>query len=211
MAYIIALDVNSSFSSQITQAVYILKKGGIVAYPTETIYGLACDSLNEKAVEKIFIVKGRNERMPIPIIVSDESQLSLMVKTIPPGARKLAGRFWPGGVTIVFEASSVVPVSLTGGTGKIGIRISSNPVASLLARQLGSPITATSANRSGRPECITAAEVNESIGGRIDAIIDGGRTPGPPGTTVVDATVSPPLVLREGKISGKLILKAFTE
>ncbi len=206
MAHIISVNPLNPARSEIAEAVHILRAGGIVAYPTETFYGLAADCTNEAAIEKIFIAKGRDEKMPISLIVAVESQIIPLVKTIPDSARKLAERFRSSGITILFEASPYLSGKLTAGTGKIGIRLSKNAVASLLARELGSAVTATSANRSGAKECIAAQEVIENLGNYIDAVIDGGTTPGPPGTTIVDATVEPPRVLREGTISRDLIL-----
>ena len=207
MAHIISVNPLNPARSEIVEAVRILRAGGIVAYPTETFYGLAADCTNEAAIEKIFIAKGRDEKTPISLIVAVESQIVPLVKTIPDSARKLAERFRSCGITILFEASPSLSGKLTAGTGKIGIRLSKNAVASLLARELGSAVTATSANRSGEKECVTAQEVAETLGDWIDVILDGGAAPGPPGTTVVDATVDPPQVLREGTVSRDLILR----
>ena len=206
MVRIITANPHNPVRSEIAEAVRILKAGGIAAYPTETFYGLAAASTNETAIERIFAVKGRDEQNPLSLIIGNESQLTPLVSGIPAAARQLADRFWPGGITILFEASPLAPTRLTGGTGKIGIRLSSNPIASLLADELGCAITATSANQSGAPECTSCPEVARTIGNLIDIIIDGGVSPGPPGTTIVDATVDPPRILREGLIPRTLIL-----
>ncbi len=207
---IISVNPLNPARSEIAEAVRILRAGGIVAYPTETFYGLAVDSGNEAAIEKIFVAKGRDEKAPISLIIAIESQLAPLVKTIPATARRLAERFWPGGITMLFEASPTLSKRLLAGTGKIGIRLSNNVVASLLARELGSAVTATSANKSGEKECVTAHEVSEALGDHIDAVIDGGATPGPPGTTIVDATVDPPRVLREGTVSRETIMRCLS-
>lgn len=206
MARIISVNPLNPARSEIAEAVRILGTGGIVAYPTETFYGLAADCTNEAAIEKIFIAKERDEKTPISLIVAIESQIIPLVKTVPESARKLAGRFRSCGITILYEASPALSKKLTAGTGKIGIRLSNNAVASLLAGELGKAITATSANKAGAKECVTAQEVAEALGDSIDVILDGGATPGPPGTTIVDATVEPPQVLREGTVSRDLIL-----
>jgi len=184
----------------------ILRRGGIIAFPTETFYGLAVDASQEAAVEKIFRIKGREARNPVSVIVDSPKGVSPLVTEMPETARSLMEKFWPGPLTLVFNAASSVSVRLTGGTGKIGIRISSHPIAQLLAERLSGPITATSANPSGGRECTTAEEVIHLLGTDLDAILDGGPTKGGMGSTVLDMTVSPPVVLRAGAISPREIL-----
>jgi L-threonylcarbamoyladenylate synthase len=191
------------------EAVRILREGGVIAFPTETFYGLGADARNEAAVEKIFRIKGRDFRNPLPLIVANENDLIPLVEEIPDAARLLMKRFWPGPLTLVFRASSSIPPRLTADTGKIGIRVSSHPVARLLAGMLGGPLTATSANLSGGPECSSAEAVMEALRDLPDAVIDGGATPGGKGSTILDVTVSPPRVLREGAIPGDRILKTM--
>lgn len=187
----------------------ILSKGGIIAFPTETFYGLGVDARQEAAVEKIFRIKGRNVRDPVSVIVDSEKEVIPLVAAIPETARFLMKKFWPGPLTLVFCAAIPVSSRLTGGTGKIGIRVSSHAIARVLAKRLSGPLTATSANLSGRQECTTAAEVIHIFGDRLDAIIDGGPTPGGMGSTVLDVTVHPPLVLRSGAVSLTEILESF--
>lgn len=200
-ARVIPLDPRYPSETALGEAVGLLRDGGIIAYPTETLYGLGVDGTNEEAVEKIFTVKGRSYTAPVSLIIGSWSDLERLTLNIPPSGRKLAEAFWPGGLTILFTAAPAVSKKLTAGTGKIGIRFSSDPIADLLARRLGRPITATSANRSGGDECRSAREVLAVLGDRLDAVIDGGTTPGPPGSTIVDVTIDPPLVVREGVIS----------
>ncbi|MCK9230618.1 MAG: L-threonylcarbamoyladenylate synthase [Syntrophales bacterium] len=185
----------------VDEAVIILARGGVVAYPTETFYGLGADGTNESAIGRIFEIKGRGRQIPLSVIIGDRSDLGRLVAKIPEGARKLADAFWPGAITILFDALPDVPGILTAGTGKIGVRLSSNPVAALLARRLGRPLTATSANPSGFPECTSADEVLATLGNSVDAVIDGGVTPGGSGSTIIDVTVEPPLVIREGVLA----------
>lgn len=179
----------------------ILREGGIIAFPTETFYGLGVDAGQEAALEKIFRIKGRNARNPVSVIVESDEGVIPLVAAIPEAASSLMKKFWPGPLTLVFCAAASVSSHLTGGTGKIGIRVSSHPVARVLAKSLSGPLTATSANLSGGQECTTAAEVLHLFGDCLDAVIDGGATPGGLGSTILDISVYPPLVLRAGAVS----------
>lgn len=200
MALILKIDPANPESDLISQAVAVLKDGGVIAYPTETFYGLGVDATNEQAVERLFAVKGRDFKNPIPVVVGDIVHLNQVVNDVPPLAQELIARYWPGPLTLIFRATPSLPDRLTAGTGKIGIRISSHPIARLLAGKLGGPLTSTSANRSGQKECITVQEVMEKIGDDLDLIIDGGATPGGKGSTILDTTQDPPVVLRAGAI-----------
>jgi L-threonylcarbamoyladenylate synthase len=191
----------------LSKAVEILANGGIIAYPTETFYGLGADATNEKAIEKIFAVKGRNFKNPISLIISQADDIYPLVQDLPETAQKLMAAFWPGALTIVFLAANNVSPLLTAGSGKIGLRVSSHPVAREIVQKLKRPLTATSANLSGAPECAKASEVAEQIGNIIDAIVDLGDTPGTKGSTIIDVTCDPPVILREGALSRKTIEK----
>ena len=193
------IEINSDGSS-ITEAVKIMKEGGVIAYPTETFYGLGADIGNSQALEKIYAIKGRDFSKPISIIIGSREDLARFAEEITPAAEILMDRFWPGGLTLLFKASQDVPRKLTAKTGEIGVRLSGNPVATLLAQSLSGAITATSANRSGQKECVSVEEVVGCIGENLDAVIDGGKTPGGAGSTIVDTTVDPPVVIREGVI-----------
>lgn len=202
---IIKIDADHPDQALIERAVTILKEGGVIAYPTETFYGLGAHAGNAGAVERIFIIKDRSFRNPIALIMGKYENLAELVKEVPPAANKLMEVFWPGALTLVFHASDRIIPRLTAGTGTIGIRVSSHPIASALAKTLAFPITATSANISGAGECSTAKEVLDRLGEKIDALIDGGRTRGGVGSTVLDMTTDPPAMLREGVIPGPLI------
>jgi L-threonylcarbamoyladenylate synthase len=202
---IIKIDANHPDPALIASAVSILKEGGVIAYPTETFYALGAHAGNETAVERIFAIKGRSFSSPIALIVGKDENLAELIKEVPPTANKLMEVFWPGALTLVFQASDRIIPRLTAGTGKIGIRVSSHPIASALAQTLSFPITATSANLSGAGECSTAKEVIDRLGEKIDALIDGGRTRGGVGSTVLDMTTDPPAMLREGVIPGPLL------
>ena len=205
MPEILKIDPSNPDVALIAEAARIMKRGGVIAYPTETLYGLGADGKNEQAVEKVFLIKGRDFKSPISLIIGDRKDLIGLVDEITDTAHWLMEKFWPGGLTLVFRASSSIPSRLTGSTGKIGIRISSHPIATILTKTLSHPITATSANLSGEGECSSAGEVIQCLGNRIDAVIDGGPTPGSKGTTILDVTVHPPVILREGIIPISLI------
>ena len=205
MTTIIKIDPGKPEPEKIDEAVAILKNGGAIGFPTETFYGLGADARNEAAVAKIFDVKGRDFNNPILVVIGEPGDIDLFAQDIPAQARALMKRFWPGPVTILFRASAAVSPKLTAGSGKIGIRLTSHPIAREIARKLGGPLTATSANLSGATECSSAAEVLAQLEGKIDGIVDGGITPGGKGSTIVDATISPVKVLREGVIPAGLI------
>ena len=192
----------------LARALALLRRGGTVAYPTETFYGLGADALNEAAVGKIYAIKGRGFQNPLPVIIGAREDLAPLVADVPDVALPLMKDFWPGPLTLVFRAAPCVPPLLTAGTGKIGIRLSSHPVARELARRLGGPLTATSANLSGRKEAVSAQEVRENLR-RLepDALLDGGPTPGGRGSTVLDVTMDPPVLLREGAVPSDRIFR----
>jgi L-threonylcarbamoyladenylate synthase len=185
----------------LARALALLRRGGTIAYPTETFYGLGADALNEAAVGKIFAIKGRGFQNPLPVVIGAREDLTSLVADVPDAAVPLMRDFWPGPLTLVFRAAPSIPSLLTAGTGKIGIRLSSHPVARELARRLGGPLTATSANLSGQKEAVSAQEVRANLR-RLepDALLDGGPAPGGRGSTVLDVTTDPPTLLREGAI-----------
>ncbi len=205
------LKVSDKNTSEVifTRAAQILACGGIIAYPTETFYGLGADATNEKAIQKIFAVKGRDFKNPISLIISRTDDIYPFVENVPYLAQKLMAEFWPGALTIVFKATTFVSTLLTADSGKIGLRVSSHSGAQRIVQKLGRPLTATSANLSGAPECVRAADVVSQLGNKIDAIIDLGNTPGAIGSTIIDVTTTPPIILREGAISRDKIDKCI--
>ncbi len=205
MPLIIKIDPIHPDPAVVQETIAILKSGGIIAYPTETFYGLGADACNETALERIFSAKGRDYRNPIPVIIEDRGSLSKWVLNIPDTAAALMDRFWPGPLTLVFQASAAVAARVSAGTGKIGIRVSSSRIASELAGSLACPLTATSANLSGHPECTRSEEVYRQLKDRIDAIVEGGPAQGGKGSTIVDVTYGPVKVLREGAVPLSLI------
>jgi L-threonylcarbamoyladenylate synthase len=174
--------------------------GSVVAFPTETFYGLGADAMDEKAIQKIFQIKGRKEEKPLLLLVADRTWLPGLVRKIPPRAERLMEKFWPGPLTLVFEASPHLPPILTANTGKVGLRISSHPVAQALVKAVGRALTATSANVSGQPSASLAGEVLQALGDKVGAILDGGRTPGGLESTVLDVSGPGPKILRRGAI-----------
>jgi L-threonylcarbamoyladenylate synthase len=183
------------------EASHRLREGKVIAFPTETFYGLGVDAFNAEALRKIFEIKGRKEKNPLLILIGEPSWLPGLVKKIPPLAESLMGRFWPGPLTLILDARSSIPSFVTGGTGKVGIRISSHPVAQALVQRVGRAITGTSANRSGEPGTRTAAAVGAVLGSSLDGILDGGRTRGGLGSTVLDVSGDAPIFIREGAVS----------
>jgi len=185
----------------IKKAAQIILRCGIIAFPTETFYGLAADALNEAALKKIFQVKKREEGNPLLLLIADKSWLKGLVQNISPLAERLMDRFWPGPLTLVFDASPQLSPLLTADTGKIGIRFSPHPVTQALVQAVGRAITGTSANLSGQPGILTAREVHQSLGESLDAVLDGGKTAGGPGSTVLDVSDPSPRMIREGTLS----------
>lgn len=197
---VIRVDTFQDLRGAISRAVKVLLTGGVVAYPTESFYGLAVDATNEKAIKHLFFIKKRRTNRPVLILIPSIETLGQYVDHIPPIAQQLIEVFWPGGLTLVFLAGPKVSPLLASGTGKIGIRLSSHPVAMALTQAIGLPITGTSANISNEPACRNADEVLHSFKEGVGLILDGGETTGKIGSTVLDITQDPPLILREGMI-----------
>lgn len=190
----------------ISEAARVILAGGVVAVPTESYYGLAVNALDERAVERLLAIKQRREDHPILILIHSVQELKRYVIRIPPVASRLIEAFWPGGLTMVFQAKFELPPLLTGGTGKIGVRLSSHPVPTALGKVAGVAITGTSANVTGEAPCEEVQAVIDALGPRVDLILDGGRTAGGKGSTVLDVTVSPPIILREGMVSRERLM-----
>lgn len=185
----------------IKEAVKIIRRGGLIAFPTETVYGLGANALDKKAVKKIFKAKGRPSDNPLIVHIADFTELFRLVKKIPKITEILAKKFWPGPLTLIFLKKKIVPNKVTAGGNTVAIRIPKNKTALKLIKDSGFPIAAPSANLSGRPSPTTAQHVFEDLGEKIDLIIDGGKTDIGVESTVVDLTVNPPQILRPGGIS----------
>jgi L-threonylcarbamoyladenylate synthase len=163
------------------------------------------DATNDQAINRIFEIKGRNFNNPISVIIGNAQDVYPLVRNVSDSARKLMDAFWPGPLTIIFEASDRISPLLTANTGKIGIRLSSNDIARGIAQKTGKPLTATSANLSGSPECEDADQVLEQIGNQIEAIVDTGKTESRIGSTILDASCEPVQIIRPGVIASEVL------
>jgi len=195
----------------VDRAIEILKNGGIVAFPTDTVYGLGGDVFNVRAVERIYRVKQRSRNLPLPVLLADSTQLADIVASVPETARYLMRHFWPGGLTLVLPKKDTLPDIITAGSNKVAVRIPDHVVPISLIRGLGAPIIGTSANISDKPSPVTAEEVEQQIGSQVDLIIDVGRCPGGLESTVVDVTGETPVILRRGVISEEEIRRSYQE
>jgi L-threonylcarbamoyladenylate synthase len=192
----------------IDAAVRILENGGMIAFPTGSLYGLGADALNTGAIDRIFAIKMRAPDKPLLILVPDRKVVFELTGEVPAAAKRLMDRFWPGRVTIVFKALSVLPANLTAGSDKIGIRLPGHPVAKALVAAFGRPITGTSANPSGHKGCHRIAELEPKMIEQLDLVLDAGPLKEGIGSTVVDITGAEPIVIREGVVSRRAILAA---
>jgi L-threonylcarbamoyladenylate synthase len=193
----------------IRKAAQLIRHGSVVAFPTETFYGLAALATDYNAIAKVYLLKRRAIYKSLSILVADLSELENWIENLSREARHLAKNFWPGPLTLVCSAGKTLPPNLTAGTGKIAVRISSHPVAQALVQAVGRPITATSANRSGSPNCRSCEEVLSQLGHELEAIVDAGLTPGGKASTIADVTTWPPKVLRSGTISAQEVLSCW--
>jgi L-threonylcarbamoyladenylate synthase len=203
--------ISSSLLEQVKQAVAILRDGGIVAYPTDTIYGLGADIYNDKAVEKVFKAKNRPMSMPLPILIDNVQQLADLVSGQTAFSRALMKKFWPGALTIIFNKAPKLHSLALAGSDKIGVRIPDHTVARLLIRELGKPIAGTSANLHAGKITLTADEVRAQLGSHVDYIIDADQCTGGTESTIVDVTTEPPVILRQGKIRENEILTEYCD
>lgn len=201
MSLIVKLDPLHPDEQRLREAAAFLREGKSVAFPTETFYALGVAAFQERAIQHVFSIKGRTFDQPLPLIIRGESMLEEIAARVPEVARTLMRLFWPGPLTLIVEASAKIPPLLTASTGTVAVRDSSHPLARLLVKIAGMPVTSTSANVSGDPSCASAEAVQAQLGDRIDLIIDGGPTPGGLPSTMVDLTVAPPRIIREGAVS----------
>jgi L-threonylcarbamoyladenylate synthase len=182
------------------RALDVLQRGGLVAYPTDTVYGLAADTANDAAVEKLFEAKGRRPDQSTPLLITDAAQLAPLVDAVPSAARRLIEALWPGALTVVLtKARSYRSRAVADET--VGLRVPDHPLPRELARRLGRPITGTSANLAGGPEPLSARDVIAQLDDAVDLVIDGGPSAGGTPSTVVDCTRDPPRIVREGAIT----------
>ncbi|HEY9062603.1 MAG TPA: L-threonylcarbamoyladenylate synthase [Pseudobacteroides sp.] len=196
-----SIDKNNIDIKDIDEAASILREGGLVAFPTETVYGLGAKALDHKAVGKIFSAKGRPSDNPLIVHVSDVDMVKGLVKEIPRLALKLMEEFWPGPLTLIMEKSSSVPEIITAGLNTVAVRMPAHPIALKVIERSGVPVAAPSANISGRPSPTEAVHVIEDLMEKVEMIIDGGSSQIGLESTVLDVTVSPPMILRPGGVT----------
>ena len=178
-----------------------IRTGGLVALPTDTLYGLAADPFRSDAVARVFTVKGRAEGRALPLIAADADQIAARLGPLSPVAERLAAKFWPGPLTLLIPAPAALARDVTGGTGRVAVRVPAHDIARAICRAADRPITATSANRSGQPATADPAEVERALGGDIDLLIDTGPTRGGAPSTIVDVTGATPRLVRAGAVS----------
>lgn len=183
----------------------ILRSGGLVAFPTETVYGLGGNALDKEAARKIYAAKGRPSDNPLIVHIADLGELDELVSEIPPMAERLMEAFWPGPMTLILRKKSIIPDETTGGLDTVAVRMPSDPIAAALIRAAGVPIAAPSANRSGRPSPTRAGHVIEDMRGRIEMILDGGPVGIGLESTIIDCTEESPVILRPGYISREMV------
>ncbi len=196
-------------SEAVKEAGKIIKSGGLVAFPTETVYGLGGDALDEKAAEKIYAAKGRPSDNPLIVHIAKIEDLDKIVTEVPEKAKKLAQTFWPGPLTMIFPKSKEVPYGTTGGLDTVAVRMPNHPLALALIREGGGYIAAPSANLSGRPSPTCSSHVEEDLTGRIDMILDGGPVGIGLESTIVDFTEEVPVILRPGYINQDMLENAI--
>lgn len=198
---IVKIDMNNIDESVICEAGNIIREGGLVAFPTETVYGLGANALDEEAAAKVYAAKGRPSDNPLIAHICDRKMLKSLVRDIPENAEKLMNAFWPGPLTLIFRKSDNVPRGTTGGLDTVAVRYPDHPIADRLIKAAGVSIAAPSANLSGKPSPTLGEHVVDDMSGRIDMIIDGGMVGMGLESTIIDVTTDPPLVLRPGFIT----------
>ena len=204
-AEVVTMTAEALNEAAIARGGEILKQGGLVAFPTETVYGLGGNALDPMASKKIYAAKGRPSDNPLIVHIARIEDLDPIVKEVPEKAKILAEKFWPGPLTMIFEKSDLVPLETTGGLESVAVRFPSDPIAAALIKAAGGYVAAPSANTSGRPSPTTAQHVEEDLGDAIDMIIDGGAVGIGLESTIVDFTENVPVVLRPGYISLEML------
>jgi L-threonylcarbamoyladenylate synthase len=195
------VNAGSPHRDAVQEAAARILRGGVVAMPTDTLYGLAVDPFNRDAVARLYEVKGRPADRALPLIAFDAAQVAAAIGVLPPIGSVLASAFWPGPLTLLLAAPSTLVSAVTADTGRVGVRVPADAVARAVCRAVGKPITATSANISGEPATADPDDVERTLGARIDLLLDGGATRGGPPSTIVDVSEASPRLVRAGAIA----------
>lgn len=203
-----AIDPGRPDERVLAEAAAVVRGGGVVVFPTDTLYGLAADPRDARAVEKVFAIKGRSGREPLPLIVAS-MDMAASVGRMTPLARRLAGAFWPGPLTVIVEDAGLVAPAVQAGTRGVAVRVPASAIAVGLAAMAGGAVTSTSANRSGTPAPASADEAEKGLGRAVDGVLDGGPAPGGPPSTIVDARGENPVLVRAGAVAYERILEAM--
>jgi L-threonylcarbamoyladenylate synthase len=198
-------------AAAISEAAAILQRGGLVAFPTETVYGLGADAENDTAMRALFAAKGRPAEHPVIVHLADAALVDEFAGEIPESARKLATAFWPGPMTLVLRRSARISDLVTGGLDTVGLRVPGHPVAHALLTEFGGPIAAPSANRFGRVSCTRAEHVVAELGARVELILDGGKCPVGVESTIIDVSGEQPAVLRPGAVTAEQVTGVLSE
>jgi len=196
-------------NDEIDEAVRCLRAGGVVAFPTDTLYGLGVDVFNTAALDRVFAIKERASGMALPVLIDSWSQLEELTTNVPARARVLADAFWPGPLTLVMNKAAGVPNGLTAGAPTVAVRLPDHPVPRAIMQRFGGPITGTSANISGGPDPMTLAELKALLGDRVDYVMTCGPTPRGTASTIVDITTEPPTPVREGAVPFRRVMKIW--
>jgi L-threonylcarbamoyladenylate synthase len=196
---ILRIDPHQPSPQLIAEAVRVIRAHGVIIYPTETLYGLGANPFDPEAVERVYAIKGRETDKPFPFLIKDRKMLATLVENVPPFGRELMERYWPGPLTLIFEAKKGLPAPLRGKDGTIGLRISVHPIARQIVQAMDVPLIATSANLTGGADLTDVGSIADILGDQVDLIIDGGKVPGV-GSTVIDLTAVPPRIVRQGMI-----------
>ena len=194
------MSTSPSLSMALEAAIGVLRGKGVVACPTDTLYGLGADAFCDEAVERVYAIKGRSRNVPLPLLVGSVEDLDQVATSIPNLAWELVKHFWPGPLTLILSKSPKVPYLVTGGGESVAVRMPRHEVPLGLVRGLGRPITGTSANPTGGPDPVTANDVRSLLGDRVDYILDGGPAPAGSPSTIVDLTGSKPRLVRHGAL-----------
>lgn len=205
MTRVRSIDPQCPSGAVLDDAAMVLRRGGVVAYLTDTVYGLAVAARLPQAIAGLYGLKGRSADKAIPLIIGAPEQLSGVALALPPCAEPLMAAFWPGPLTLLLSPHPNLPATLLGNTGRIGVRWPDSPLSQGLALRVGGAITASSANRSGAAAALNAAEVEAQLAPDVDLVLDAGAAPAPQVSTVLDVTVEPPRLIRAGRVSRQAI------